>query len=292
MNALYEWIGFEKIVRIKNSLDWVDWKNPWSVTSRISSLMFQKNSNWTYSGIVGENLESLRSQWVDNEVITRVIDGDGSRNIKDYRNQILKGTPYKNPEAQKFMVELVKEWGLASNMVWIINEFWFWDYANSFENWDAFTVRQLLILKSITWWKTDLASMSKGTRAELYMALFGIIFEKNPISLTGKKIIEFANTPNNKYVEEIVEFIWTQVDRASYEWMLVSIWLTEDSLKLLNEVREKNPSIFYWAISFISLSFVAAYYVRVPMITATVAIAIIKGAAWMAWITYIWSKLR
>ena len=62
--------------------------------------------------------------------------------------------------------------------------------------------------------------MDKGTRAELYMAIFGIVLEKNPVAMPGKKLIEFVNSPTNEYVAEISEFIGMQVDRATYEGML------------------------------------------------------------------------
>lgn len=290
MTSLYKWIWFEKIVRIKKSLEWVDWKNPWDITAKISTLMLTKNWNWNYWGIVWENLESFRSQWLDNEVVTRVLDTDWHRTVKDYRNNVLKGTPYKNPLAQKFLLDLTEEKWFSKKVMWLFNAFWFQKYSENFAQWENLTVRQLLILKALTKWETNPENMSKWMRAEVFMVLFWIIFEKNPISLTWDKIIEFIKSPDNKYVKEVYEFVWTQVDRTSYEGMLIAMGVWEDALKLLNEIREKDPAIFYWTITFISLSFVAAYYFRVPMITASIARTIIIAWAWMAGITYIWSK--
>jgi hypothetical protein len=113
--------------------------------------------------------------------------------------------------------------------------------------------------------------MKKGTRAELYMAIFGIILEKNPVAMPGKKLIEFVNSPTNKYVAEIGEFIGMQIDRATYEGMLVSMGLGADALKLMKDIQDKNPTIFYGVLTAITLAFVAAYYLRVPMVTATIA---------------------
>ncbi|MDD2566124.1 MAG: hypothetical protein PHZ26_05570 [Candidatus Gracilibacteria bacterium] len=290
MTSLYKGIGFEKIVRIKKSLEGVDWKNPGDITAKISTLMLTKNGNGNYGGIVGENLESFRSQGLDNEVVTRVLDTDGHRTVKDYRNNVLKGTPYKNPLAQKFLLDLTEEKGFSKKVMGLFNAFGFQKYSENFAQGENLTVRQLLILKALTKGETNPENMSKGMRAEVFMVLFGIIFEKNPISLTGDKIIEFIKSPDNKYVKEVYEFVGTQVDRTSYEGMLIAMGVGEDALKLLNEIREKDPAIFYGTITFISLSFVAAYYFRVPMITASIARTIIIAGAGMAGITYIGSK--
>lgn len=133
------------------------------------------------------------------------------------------------------------------------------------------------MLYAITKGGTDLESMKKGTRAELYMTIFGIILEKNPVAMPGKKLIEFANSPTNKYIAEIGEFVGMQIDRATYEGMLVTMGFGADTLKLMNDIREKNPSIFYGVLTAIALAFVAAYYLRVPMLTATIAWGIITA---------------
>ena len=111
------------------------------------------------------------------------------------------------------------------------------------------------------------------------MVLFGIVFEKHPAKMPGEKALEFMNAPANPYVAEVGEFIGTQMDHAAYKGMLMSIGLGKEMLDLLDSVREKNPAVFYGAMAVITASVTAAYWLRVPMITATIAGGIITTAA-------------
>ena len=85
MNGIYLGIGYERIEKIKNSIEQVDWSSPTDFMTKVSSMMIYKtkiNGQDSYGGLVGENIESLRDQGMSNEVVSRILfDAEGKSTV-------------------------------------------------------------------------------------------------------------------------------------------------------------------------------------------------------------------
>ncbi len=118
-------------------------------------------------------------------------------------------------------------------------------------------MREMSMLYILTRGKTDIETMNKAERMEIYMAMLGMILERNPVSASSDLALKFINSPNSPYIADVFDFMGTQIDRAAYVGILSALNISSDAIAALDQMREKDPKVFYGVLAGIALACMA-----------------------------------
>ena len=274
LNSLYKGIGFTRIENLQTALTAIDWSQPNQFWEKIKTLLISSKDG-KFSGLIGDHMESMKSKWFSPEIASRIFTNDAEWNqtIEVYR-KTLAGHRYTGDSTQSLMTEITKPNGFARSMNELFAQYDLGWYMGAYNNWEWLSIKQVTSLYLITWWETNIEKMSPGMRSEVYMTLLTIVGKDSPWALSGDMLLQFFDAPTSPYVWEFVEFVWVQMNKATYTATLGAMWFATETIDLLWKMREKNPKTFYGVIAATIGAAILAIYLRKPiaigLLTATI----------------------
>ncbi len=292
VDKLYIWIWWEKINAIEKALPNIDFSNPWTYQEQIKKIFIHQEADWGFWWIIKDEIDVLKKNKVlDKNFLADMLLLDKNNTVGDYttllgNNQNL--TKNYNSETINFLNEILntQKWWFIE---WVLKVFKDLGFKNEYMNdfWSSGTwlyMKDLIILYAITWGKTDITQMNEWVRIKLYMYLQKMIIDRNPWKWSQDLINDVMKRgEENKYVKEIVEFLWHYLDEGIYIGMFKAMWLWKEAIIFLNQLRINNPQIFYTWVWIMVISIPLAIYSSKAIIIWSIALTFIKWAFGLAW---------
>ena len=273
LNSLYHGIWYSRIENMQKTFSNIDWSSPNDFGDKLKSMMITSKDG-KLSGLLGDRMESMKSQGFSLELATRIFENDaeGNQPISSYR-KTLAGHKFEW-NTQDLLQKIVEPNWFAKNMNALFSKFDLGNYASNFHGGEWLSIRQVTSLYLITGWITDPEKMSPGMRSELYTMLLSIVAKDSPWALSGEMLMKFFDTPTSPYVSEFVEFIWAQMNKATYMATLGAMGFAKGTIDLLWKIKDTNPTMFYTVIAATIWAALLAIYMRKPIaiwvLTATI----------------------
>ncbi len=286
LDSFYTRVGFDRIQKLQWAIADIDWKDTLNTPKKLASMIVHPKQDWTgFDGIFADKFDTLKNRGVDAQLFVRIIENqEWESSISDYRS-VVKQSPFKNEESQKFIEEISKNNGFPQWVMKLMNDVGLWSHTASFGNWELLTIREVFTLYAITWGETNMAQMTPDVKTGVIMALYGIIWRQNPWALTAETFMQLAQGTQNPHMQEILEFTGSQINKATYVAVLTSLGTSKEAIEWLDVIREKNPTVFYATIGGIMLACGVGLYTRSVWVTGWIITAIIVAAGKIAWLS-------
>lgn len=292
LENFYTYTGMATVAKVANMVKDIDLQNPEKYSEAIRKLAITSNNDGSLGGYVGERLNAYKSQWIDEEVVRRIVipGTQWEQTVSSFRDTLVH-SKFDNPTAQSKMQEITTKDAFSKSVVWLMNSVWLEQYTPSLKGGEELSMEELLMVYVITGWQSNMDALSQGQQNELIPVLYAIAARKNPSAFALGSAINFIQSPTNVYVKKMADFVWTTMSDAAYIATFQSIGLTLESAKILLELRN-NPdpekAKYFWYITgAIGLWLGSIIFLRKPVLSIFLTTGLVIGIGKIAGLTLI-----
>jgi len=287
LENFYAYTGMATVTKVADIVKDIDLTDPNKYKDAIRKLAISPNSDGSLSGYVGEKLGAYKSQWIDEEVVRRIVvpGTEWEQTVSSFR-ATLTNSKFGNDVAQQKMQEITTKDAFPKSVVWLMDTIWLNQFTGNLNNGEEITMEELLMVYVITGWEGKMDALSQSQQNELIPVLYAIAARKNPAEFAVNKAIDFINSPTNQYVKRMADFVGTAMSDAAYIATFQSVGLTLDSaqalLKLRDDPNPEKSKYFWYIMGVIGLWVGSILFLRKPVLsvflTFTTISLIAKGA--------------
>lgn len=287
LENFYAYTGMATVTKVTEMVQNIDLTDPDKYAAAIRKLAITLNNDGSMGGYVGERLSAYKSQWIDEEVIRRIVvpGTEWEQTVLSFRST-LSNSEFGNNLAQSKMKEITTKGEFPKSVVWLMNTIWLGQYTGGLNDGEELNMEELLMVYVITGWKKDIDNLSQGQQNELIPVLYAIAARKNPGAFALNAPIDFFNSQTNAYVKKMAEFVGTAMSDAAYIATFQSLGITIESAQALLELRnDPNPErakYFWYIMGAIALWLGSMFFLRKPVLsvflTFNLLFLIAKGA--------------
>lgn len=293
LENFYVYTGMATVTKVADMVKDIDFKDPGKYAEAIRNLAIAPNSDGSLGGYVGERLSAYKSQWIDEEVVRRIVipGTQWEQTVENFRSGTLVHSRFVEDLAQTKMTDITQKNGFPKSVVWLMNVVWLEQYTPSLNDGEELTMEELLIVYVITGWQNNIDALSQGQKNELIPVLYAIAARKNPNSFAVGSAINFIQSPTNTYVKKMADFVWTAMSDAVYISTFQSLNLTLKSAETLLELRD-NPDpekakYFWYIMGAIALGLWSVIFLRKPVLSVFLSTTLIIWIAQLAGISLV-----
>ncbi len=282
LSNYYQYTWMATLWAITDKISKIDIKDPAAYADAIRSVAISRWTDGSMSGYVGDKLKSYEQEWIDSEVISRIVLGNiWDQSVSNFRSA-LTSNGFKNPLAQAKMTEITtKDW-FPKWVVKLMKEIWLDSYTESLNNGEWLEMEELLMVYVITGGVDNIGTLTQWQRNELIPVLYTIAGRSSPAMFALDQTTSLIWwMQKNQYVKQMSDFVGEAISDAAYTATFTGIGFSIDSVNAIMSLRTdpdpEKQERFLLIVGILWLGIGSMVYFRKPVLSIALMVWLIQA---------------